>query len=127
MGYEDVTVAGITVKHQEVALVDYAYWEGDGVSSGLMGLAYPLLTSAFKGTNPTQDSLANQVEYNPVFTSMWEEGLVKPVFSLACERNSDSGYLALGGLPPVAYTPTFSSTPILKVRHLCELLTLVRI
>lgn len=42
MGYEDVTLAGIKVR-QEVAIVNYAAWSGDGVTSGLTGLAYPAL------------------------------------------------------------------------------------
>lgn len=37
-----MTVAGITVK-TEVALVTSAAWEGDGVTSGLIGFAYPAL------------------------------------------------------------------------------------
>jgi hypothetical protein len=116
MGYEDVTVAGITVDHQEVALVNYSYWFGDDVTSGLMGLAYPLLTSAYNGTNASADSLDSQVVYDPIFTTMYKKGLVAPVFSLAQERNTDSGYLAFGGLPPVAFTPDFGTTPILIVR-----------
>lgn len=39
MGYEDVTLGGITV-HQEVGLINRAAWFGDGVSSGMVGLAY---------------------------------------------------------------------------------------
>ncbi|KUI55483.1 hypothetical protein VP1G_02815 [Cytospora mali] len=113
MGYEKVTVAGITVDHQEVALVNYSYWFGDSVTSGLMGLAYPLLTSAYEGTNASDDS--TQVEYNPIITTLIKDGLIDPVFSLALERNSDSGYLALGGLPPVNYTGSFASTPILML------------
>lgn len=46
MGTEEVTVAGITVD-QEVALVTAAAWEGDGATSGLMGLAYPALSVFF--------------------------------------------------------------------------------
>ena len=42
VGYEEVTLAGLKVK-QEVALVNYAAWEGDGTTSGLIGLAYPAL------------------------------------------------------------------------------------
>ena len=124
-GYEDVTVAGITAKNQQVALVNRAYWTGDGVTSGLMGLAYPLLTSAFKGDDSTNDSLATQVVYNPIFTTMVNEKQVNPVFSLACERNSSSGYLALGGLPPVRVSSPFASTPIrkLEVYNETEMLT----
>ena len=42
MGYEDVTLAGIKVR-TEVALVNYAAWQGDGTTSGLIGLAYPAM------------------------------------------------------------------------------------
>lgn len=35
-GYENVTVAGITVDKQQVALVNYSYWFGDSETSGLM-------------------------------------------------------------------------------------------
>jgi hypothetical protein len=42
MGTEEVTVAGITVD-TEIALVTSAFWEGDGTTSGLMGLAFPAL------------------------------------------------------------------------------------
>jgi hypothetical protein len=35
-----VTLAGIKV-NQTVALVNYAAWNGDGTTSGLVGLAYP--------------------------------------------------------------------------------------
>jgi hypothetical protein len=42
IGTEEVTLAGITVK-QTVALVNLAAWEGDGTTSGLIGLAYPAL------------------------------------------------------------------------------------
>lgn len=115
MGYENVTVAGITVENQEVALVNYSYWYGDNVTSGLMGLAYPLLTSAYAGTNTSTDSLETQVEYSTIITTMIKEALIEPVFSLALDRNSDSGYLALGGLPPVNHSGSFASTPILMV------------
>lgn len=110
-----MTVAGITARSQQVALVNRAYWNGDEVTSGLMGLAYPLLTSAFKGDDPTKDSLATQVVYDSIFTTMVKEKLVEPVFSLACQRNSSGGYLALGGLPPVHAGPVFASTPIRKL------------
>jgi hypothetical protein len=42
VGYENVTLAGITV-NQTIALVNYAAWEGDNTTSGLTGFAYPSL------------------------------------------------------------------------------------
>lgn len=115
MGYETVTVAGITVEHQEVALVNYTYWFGDSVTSGLMGLAYSRLTSAFVGTNSSVNDTDKQVPYDPIMTTMIKQGLIEPVFSLALQRDSDNGYLALGGLPSGNYTGPFATTPILMV------------
>jgi len=39
LGWESVTVAGLSV-NQTVPVVNYAAWEGDGTTSGLLGLAY---------------------------------------------------------------------------------------
>jgi len=41
IGNEDVTLAGIKVEKQTVGIVQAAGWLGDGVTSGLLGLAYP--------------------------------------------------------------------------------------
>lgn len=43
MGTEAVTMAGIKVEHQTIALANYAGWYGDGTTSGLAGFAYPAL------------------------------------------------------------------------------------
>ena len=45
--YINVTIGNVTVAKQEVSLISEAYWEGDGVTSGLMGWAYPAITSAY--------------------------------------------------------------------------------
>ena len=111
VGTEKVTLASITVENQQVAVVDHAAWNGDGVSSGLVGLSFPALTSAFNGTNPNLDSKATRVEYNPIFTNMYSEGHVAPLFSLAIDRGTSGGLLAIGGLPPGTFLPLFTSTP----------------
>ncbi|KAK6613423.1 aspartic-type [Botrytis cinerea] len=97
LGSQPVTFAGINVT-TTVALVTSAAWEGDGTTSGLVGMAYPGITSAYKGST--------QVPYNPIFTTMYEQGLVDSLFSLVIERDvsGPAGYLALGD---------FASTPIL--------------
>lgn len=53
--------------------------------------------------------------YNPIFTTMYKEGLVSSLFSLAISRNvsGPGGYLALGGLPSISFNQTFTTTPIL--------------
>jgi len=109
-GTERVTVAGITVDNQQIALVDQAAWNGDGVSSGVLGLAFPAATKAFAGTNAQNDIASTQKQYNPIFTNMYSEGHVAPLFSIAMDR-SGGGLLAIGGLPPVSYFPVFASSP----------------
>lgn len=105
MGYAPITLGGLTVLQQEVALVDYAAWIGDGYSSGLLGLGYPAITSAENTTS------GRGVEYNPLFTSMIDEELVSSgVFTLAIDRvdqgtspTAPAGLMAVGGLVPAAY------------------------
>lgn len=112
LGYADVTIANMTVKHQEVALVEYAYWQGDNVTSGLAGFAYPAITGAYH--DPSKDNRKEtQATYDPFVTSAIKQGLFTS-FSIALERgaNGGGGYLALGGLPPIPFNHTFTSTPI---------------
>ncbi|EMC91921.1 hypothetical protein BAUCODRAFT_134676 [Baudoinia panamericana UAMH 10762] len=114
LGHEDVSIAGITVPNQEVALVNEAYWVGDNVTSGLMGFAFPSLTSAFPGINPALDNPNNTVPYTNWIFNAIEQGLIDPMFSLAIERgtNGGGGQLALGGLPTIPFDQTFTSTPL---------------
>lgn len=55
--------------------------------------------------------------YNPIFATMYEQGLINPVFSMVINRNASNGtaagYLTLGGLPPNDVKRDFSTTPIL--------------
>ncbi|KAL8819645.1 MAG: hypothetical protein Q9223_001965 [Gallowayella weberi] len=114
VGTEDVTLAGITVKSQEVGIVNHAYWNGDNSSSGLIGLAFPALTSVYNGSNPKYTSESDVIPYTPLFTNMYTKGLVAPIFSIAINRHGEEtgGLLALGGLPPVNHSSAFACTPI---------------
>lgn len=114
VGYEQVCLGNVTVPLQEVGVVDYAAWEGDGESSGILGLAYPSLTSAWDGSEQNAGDDSVQEEYLPVFTNMVIQGLIEePIFSLAIERDENSGgILTLGGLPDVAYADEFAVVPI---------------
>ncbi|CAF1245984.1 unnamed protein product [Didymodactylos carnosus] len=113
MGTEKVTFGGISVKNQEVGVVNIAAWDGDGVTSGLVGLAFSALTSAYAGANETENTTF-PVVYKPIFTNMYERNLLAPLFSFALVRGNQSfgGLLALGGIPDVPHSPIFASTPI---------------
>ncbi|AEO63786.1 uncharacterized protein THITE_123323 [Thermothielavioides terrestris NRRL 8126] len=128
-GLTDVTIGGVTAHNQRVALVNYTFWHGDGQTSGLLGLAYPYLTS-LDGADQ------NQPPYDPVFTTMWKSGAIEPIFSLGISRTNDKwsgnssspnkgkteeSYLALGGLPPLdVEEETWTRTPIEGMRAVPE-------
>ncbi len=59
-GFEDVSIAGLTAHHQQLAVVNVTFWRSDGHASGLLGLAYPLMTS------PDNETL----QYDPLFTTI---------------------------------------------------------
>jgi hypothetical protein len=118
IGFAPLSFGGLRVPKQEVALVDSVIWEGDGTSSGLVGLAYPSKTSASYRSN------GSQAVYDPIFTTMVKEGIVKDaVFTLALDRvpqntppSAPAGTMALGGLvSPSYYYPPFTSVPIEKL------------
>jgi len=117
---ETVSVAGIAIKRQEMALATETAWYGDGYSSGLMGFAYPYLTNAYPGKNASTDNPSDYMPYNPPFTSMYEQNETASMFSLALNRQPSTappgavsgGYLAIGGLPNIPHSSSFVSTPI---------------
>ncbi|KAJ5674923.1 uncharacterized protein N7477_004857 [Penicillium maclennaniae] len=121
MAYEDVSLAGITVPAQAVGIADHSTPMGDGINSGVLGLAYPSITSAHPW-NHTDNSTFwfDRKVYSPLFNTMYERGLVaEPFFSIALAhtpRNISTltfgGYLTLGDLPPVAYDSKFSTVPV---------------
>lgn len=129
-GYSDITVGGITVPHQQLALVNYTFWYGEGLTSGLMGLAYPLMTGLDGGGNPRD-------AYDPIFTSMWKRDLIgAPLFSMALSRYADNSttaaaaatempaqsYLAFGGIPPVDFDDaSWASAPILGINEISSI------
>jgi hypothetical protein len=121
MAYEDVTLAGITVPSQAVGIADHSTPMGDGVNSGVLGLAYPSLSSAHPRNHTDNTTFwFDRTVYSPLFNTMYEQGLVaEPYFSIALAhtpRNlstpSFGGYLTLGNLPPVAHNPHFSRVPV---------------
>ncbi|KAJ7173547.1 acid protease [Mycena filopes] len=123
VGFDTVSVGGLTVTKQEIGTPDFAAWNGDGVNSGLLGLAYSTITSVFNTTDPTKASNANHIPYDPFFATAFKQGLVaNPFFSIALDRgalfvntstDANLGYLAFGGMPPaVKLDKTVVTVPI---------------
>jgi aspartyl protease len=116
MGRSDITVGSLEVPEVQCGLVNETYWIGNNVTSGLLGLAYPSLTSSYMG--PVGSEMPGFREpYEPFFSRMVASGLVEPVFSIAIERNSNDGIIAWGGLPPFQMwsTSTFAEADIIVV------------
>ncbi|KAJ6596130.1 acid protease [Mycena vulgaris] len=116
--FETVSVGGLTVTHQEIGLVSSAAWVGDGINTGLLGLAYPSLTSV------QSTSHGKRMQYNPFFfNAVKQNRVLHPYFSLALNRGTTAGkhstrpdpnlgYLAFGGIAPVPVTSTAVTVPI---------------
>ncbi|KAL4794962.1 aspartic peptidase domain-containing protein [Aspergillus venezuelensis] len=120
MAYEDIELGGVTVTDQRFGLVNWSTPMGLG-ASGILGLAYPYLTSAWE-VNGTIDenNLTYQGEresYTPLFVNMYQRGLIEPYFSLALDRlDSDNesgpgGVMVLGGLPDITLSSNFTTVP----------------
>ncbi|KAJ7663837.1 acid protease [Mycena polygramma] len=120
VGFDTVSVGGLTVTKQEIGTPDVVAWEGDGVHSGILGLAFPFNTRVFNTTDSTQASVAKHIPYDPFFFTAVKQGLSSPFFSLALNRgangnsseDSNLGFIAFGGTPPVDLGNTTVTVPI---------------
>lgn len=120
MGYAPLTLGGLTVPKQEVALITEAAWAGaENVTSSLIGLSYSTGVGARYRSNGTQ------AIYDPIFMTMMKEGIVKEgVFTLAIDRvpqgtsaSVPTGQMAFGGLvSPEFYYPPFTTVPIEELK-----------
>ncbi|KAJ0418743.1 aspartic peptidase domain-containing protein [Aspergillus carlsbadensis] len=120
MAYEQVTLAGVTVPRQRVAIADKSTPMGDGINSGLLGLGYPSITSAHPA-NVTDNTtyFYNRIPYKPLLYTMYDDGLIaEPYFAHAIARNPMNessgfgGYLSLGELPPVQHSNDWAIAPV---------------
>ncbi|KAK9436704.1 Peptidase A1 [Metarhizium brunneum] len=100
MGYADISCGGVSVPRQQAGLANYTYWHGNNLTVGILGLAYPSITSAFYG-EIGQEAAWNAIQYVPFLTNAIMQGSIDPVFSVALAKNSSDGIIAWGGLPRV--------------------------
>ncbi|KAJ0114092.1 hypothetical protein J7T55_007926 [Diaporthe amygdali] len=116
-GYESVTLGGIAVAKQQIALPSTGYFQAaSGDFSGIMGLGFPAMTAARNGTK-AHETLNNNdpiASYDPWFTNAVKQNLTQPVFSLALDIHG-GGLLALGGSADVPTKGDYVSTPILMI------------
>ncbi|KAJ7861676.1 aspartic peptidase domain-containing protein [Mycena olivaceomarginata] len=124
---ETVSIGGLEVSRQVVPIPDVAAWTGDGILSGILGLAFPNVTSLFDTSDPTMASYtSNHIPYDPFFfTAVKQKKVEHPYFSIALNRPTaeqaetdlytpNLGLLAFGGIAPVPVIHNTSVTvPVL--------------
>lgn len=118
MAYEKVTIGNITAAHQKIGIANISNPMGDGVNSGLLGLAYPSLSSAHPANHSSNETYwYDRLVYNPLLFTMHQNRHMDPYFTIALARSPQNtstafgGYLTLGGLPPVKHSP-FTTVPV---------------
>lgn len=114
-GYAALTLAGVTVPKQQIALATSGYWTGDNISTGILGLGMPGLTEAYVASDPMIDPASDTVSYSSVITTMSSELRIPALFSLGLSRTPDDSFLALGGVPANIKTGEYTTTPLLTV------------
>lgn len=99
----------LVTARQVIGVVEEGYWNGDGISSGLMGLAYPDLASSVRelGYTSALFTLANTRTFSPV----WSLALARP----STAAPAPGGQLALGGIPNTRFGD-WAQVPILRTR-----------
>ncbi|KAJ7478969.1 acid protease [Mycena latifolia] len=123
-GFDTVSIGDLSVTKQEIGVPTVAGWAGDGLTSGILGLAFPDATSVYNTTNLQDISSSTSLIYNPFFfTAVQEKKVTNSYFSIALNRPSfaaqlsndntpNLGILAFGGIAPVPVQKTSVTVPI---------------
>jgi len=76
------------------------------------------LTNQYSGNNPNVDVAGMTIPYDPLLTSMFNQKLAAPLFSIALNRDvsqseeAPGGVLAVGGIPDIPHGTFWSSSNI---------------
>lgn len=114
---ENVTLGGITVPDQHVALPSRGYIRvSSGDFAGILGLAYPAMVPAREGRQPRRatDNDDPFAKHDTWLFNAIKRGLMEPMFSMALDGDG-GGLLGIGGVVDVPVVGEFVSTPILAV------------
>ncbi|RDI88341.1 hypothetical protein Vi05172_g2181 [Venturia inaequalis] len=115
MATEKFGLGNISLSDQAIGFVNSSWWQGDMISSGILGLGFPSHTNARNATIQAKDQKGAKLTYAPIFTKMYRSKMIDPVFSIALNRiGEEPGVLALGGLPDasIRHSEKFSRAPM---------------
>lgn len=121
-GFDSVSLGGITVPDQRIALPSEGYLKvASGDFAGIFGLGYPGMVAARKGKEPKPhvNNTDPMTEYDTWFVNAVKKNFTAAMFSLALDMDG-GGLLAIGGLVAVPVHGNFAVTPILMVSILFE-------
>jgi hypothetical protein len=85
--------------------------------SGILGLGMRGLTTAYHGTDPTQDNDSTLTTYAPLVETMSNNNSGSSIFSVAMSRDDNRSFISFGGVPPNVKTGEFATIPISQVRR----------
>ncbi|KAJ7849004.1 acid protease [Mycena leptocephala] len=123
-GFDTIAVGEFAVALQEFGVPNENFFLGDGVSEGVLGLAFPALTSVWNVTSRHNASGSNHISYTPFFLNAVQQNRLRnPYFSIALDRptfeqekndpfDPSLGLLAFGGIAPVPVLETEVTVPI---------------
>ncbi|KAJ9604449.1 hypothetical protein H2200_011285 [Cladophialophora chaetospira] len=112
-GYTNISFGGIVVPQQEIELAKTASITYPGNASGIVGLAYPLLTTVYPGDDPSTDIICNtsigvndiscnRQSISPLLSTIFSSSLAPPIFSFAIGRGAPAaGVMTIGGVPNI--------------------------
>lgn len=127
-GLESISLGGITVPSQQIALPSEGYIKvASGDFAGILGLGYPGMVAARKGKKPKPyvNNTDPLTTYDTWFGNAVKQNLTEPLFSIALNMNG-GGLLAIGGVVDVPIQGGFAATPILMVSHLSGIANTVK-
>ncbi|KAK6969102.1 acid protease, partial [Favolaschia claudopus] len=121
VGFDTVEIAGVSVTQQKFGIPDLNHFLGDEVPEGVLGLAYPGLTSVY---TVAENGSLTQSPYMPFFFNAVEQNqITEPSFSISLDRASleqeendlfdpKLGFFAFGTSVPVPVLNTSVTVPI---------------
>lgn len=112
-GSEHIVFGGIDVPKQLIGRAKTAATTYVGHATGLIGLAYPILTNLYPGNDPStdvpcsdavgaNDTGCNIQHYSPLLSTVFKDGLTPPIFAFAISRSAPhGGLMTIGGIPDI--------------------------
>ena len=111
LGLERVKIGGLTLSNQTIGVATEAAWDGDGDSSGVLGLGREWETKAYADSDSSEEGFVTKRPYTPISANIPFQNNLPQVFSLALDGRG--GSLAFGYATAPHASADFVRTPFL--------------